>query len=116
LWTTRSGGIDLRAERRRDIEARQAAESSRRAALERRITIRALFERWAAVDLAPRLAADGRRLGRKEGESSTRAQFERRVFPRLGALAVEEVKRGDLLALLDAAPRPRASCVRQTSC
>jgi integrase len=103
LWTTRSGGIDPRAERRRDIEARQTAESSRRAALERRVSIRALFERWAAVDLAPRLTADGRRLGRKDGGSSTRALFERRVFPRLGHSAVEDVRRGDLLTLLDGA-------------
>jgi len=103
LWTTRSGGIDPRAERRREIEARQTAESSRRAALERRVSIRALFERWAAIDLAPRLTADGRRLGRKDGGSSTRAQFERRVFPRLGDLAVEDVRRGELLALLDTA-------------
>lgn len=103
LWTTRSGGIDPRAERRRNIEARQTAESSRRAALERRIGIRALFERWAAIDLAPRLTADGRRLGRKDGGSSTRAQFERRIFPRIGDSAAEDVRRGDLLALLDSA-------------
>ena len=103
LWTTRSGGIDPRAERRRDIEARQTAESSRRAALERRVTVRALFEGWAAIDLAPRLMADGHRLGRKDGGASTRAQFERRVFPRLGDFAVEDVRRGDLLALMDSA-------------
>jgi len=103
LWTTRSGGIDPRAERRRDIEARRTAESSRRAALERRVSVRALFERWASIDLAPRLTADGHRLGRKDGGSSTRAQFERRVFPRLGDFAVEDVRRGDLLALMDSA-------------
>lgn len=103
LWTTRSGGVDPRAERLRDIEARQTAETSRRAALERRVSIQALFERWAKVDLAPRLTADGRRLGRKDGGSSTRARFERRVFPRLGDSAVEDVRRGDLLALLDSA-------------
>src|SRR5512144_1446771 len=50
--------------RRRAIKARQTAASSRRAALERRVTGRALLERWAAIDLAPRLTADGRRLGR----------------------------------------------------
>lgn len=103
LWTTRSGGIDPRAERQRDIEARRTAESSQRAALERRVSIRALFERWAAIDLAPRLTTDGLRFGRKDGGSSTRAQFERRIFPRLGEFAVEDVKRGDLLALLDSA-------------
>jgi len=103
LWTTRSGGIDPRVERRRDIEARQTAESSRRAALQRRVTVRGLFERWAAVELAPRPTADGRRLGRKDGGASTRAQFERRVFPRLGDSAVEDIRRGDLLALMDSA-------------
>ena len=103
LWTTRSGGVDPRAERRRDIEARQTAEANRRAALERRVSIRALFERWAEIDLASRLTADGRRLGRKDGGSSTRARFERRVFPAVGDSAVEDVRRGDLLALLDSA-------------
>lgn len=94
LWTTRSSGIDPRADRRRQIEAQ-------RLATQRRVTVRALFERWSAVDLAPRLAADGRRLGRKDGGSFTRAQFERRVFSRLGHLAADDVKRGDVLALLD---------------
>ena len=59
LWTTRSGGIDPRAERRRDIEARRTAESSRRAALESAhqhpCTIRALGRH------RPGSASDGRR-------------------------------------------------------
>jgi hypothetical protein len=72
-----------------------------RLATQRRVTVRALFERWSAVDLAPRLAADGRRLGRKDGGCFTRAHFERRVFSRLGHIAAEDVKRCDVLALLD---------------
>ena len=69
-----------------------------RLAAERRLSVRALFERWAAIDLNPRVAADGRRLGRKDGGAFTRAQFERRIFPSLGDVAAEDVKRGDLLS------------------
>jgi integrase len=103
LWTTRSDGIDPRAERRRRIEAEQQAQDEARLAAERRLTVRKLFDRWAAIDLAPRISTDGRRLGRKDGGAFTRAQFERRVFPKIGDMAVEDVKRGNLLDLLDAA-------------
>ena len=101
MWSTRSGGIDPRAERRRRIEAEREAEHDARLAAERRITMHHLFERWVSIDLTPRIAADGRRLGRKDGGAFTRAQFERRVFPRLGHVAAEDVRRGDLLTLLD---------------
>jgi integrase len=102
LWSTRSAGIDPRAERRRRIEAEHETKNEARLASERRITIRKLFDRWAAIELAPRIAADGRRLGRKDAGAYTLAQFQRRIFPRLGDVAVEDVRRGDLLALLDA--------------
>jgi integrase len=103
LWTTRSDGIDPRVERRRRIEAEQQARDEARLAAERRLTVRKLFDRWAAIDLAPRISTDGRRLGRKDGGAFARAQFERRVFPKIGDMAVEDVKRGNLLDLLDAA-------------
>jgi integrase len=102
LWTTRSAGIDPRAERRRRIDAEHEARDAARLASERQVTIRKLFDRWAAVELAPRIAADGRRLGRKDAGAYTLAQFERRIFPTLGNVAAEDVRRGDLLALLDA--------------
>jgi integrase len=102
LWATRSDGVDPRAERRRRIEAERKAQDDARLAAERRLTVRKLFDRWAAIDLAPRTSADGRRLGRKDGGAFARAQFERRVFPKIGDMAVEDVKRGDLLDLLDA--------------
>ncbi len=103
LWSTRSAGVDPRAERRRRIEAEQQAQDEARLAAERRLTVRKLFDRWAAIDLAPRISTDGRRLGRKDGGAFARAQFERRVFPKVGDMAVEDVKRGNLLDLLDAA-------------
>jgi integrase len=43
-----------------------------------------------------------RRLGRKDAGAYTLAQFERRIFPQLGDVTAEDVRRGDLLALLDA--------------
>lgn len=101
LWATRSDGIDPRAERRRRIEAEREAIEEARLAAERRLTVRRLFDRWAAIDLAPRTGTDGRRLGRKDGGAYARAQFERRVFPKIGDMAVEDVKRGTLIDLLD---------------
>ena len=101
LWATRSDGLDPRAERRRRIQAEHLAQDDARLAAERRLTVRKLFEQWALIDLTPRTSADGRRLGRKDGGAFTQAQFERRVFPTIGDRAVEEVKRGDLLGLLD---------------
>jgi hypothetical protein len=59
LWSTRSSGIDPRAERQRQIRAREEAEVQERLACERRITVQALFDRWAATDLQPRVLADG---------------------------------------------------------
>jgi integrase len=103
LWSIRSSGIDRRAERRRRIEIEQKAAEEARLAAGRRITLRQLFDRWAQIDLAPRIAADGKRLGRKDAGVFTRAQFERRVFPRLGTAAVEDLRRSDLLSVLDAA-------------
>jgi len=93
--------MDPRAERRRRIEADRQAQDDARLAAERRLTVRKLFGRWATINLAPRTSADGRRLGRKDGGAFTRSQFDRRVFPKIGDRAVEDVKRSDLLDLLD---------------
>lgn len=101
LWSTRSNGVDPRAERRRLAEAQRDAQAQARLADERRITVRALFERWVKIDLQPRVLADGRRMGRQDGGAFTRDQFERRVFAQLGDRAIEDVNRADLIGLLD---------------
>ncbi len=103
LWELRSRGLDPRAERAKSIKAEQAAQEAARAEEDRRISLRTLFEQWVATDLQPRIRADGKRAGRKDGGAFTQAQFDRRVFPKLGALAVEDVRKADLLAVLDAA-------------
>lgn len=102
LWDLRSDGTDPRALRLKQIAEQREADLEAAAALTRKITTRVLFERWRAVDLQPRIGADGKRIGRKDCGEYTRQQFERRVFPKLGDMAVDQIKRGDLLALLDA--------------
>ncbi|HEX6705228.1 MAG TPA: tyrosine-type recombinase/integrase [Albitalea sp.] len=103
LWNLRSSGVDPRAQRESDIKQRLQAREAERTAADRRVTVRELFERWAATDLQPRIRTDGKRMGRKDGGAFARAQFERRVFPALAAKAIEEVRKADLLAILDAA-------------
>ena len=112
----RSGVHDLREHFERE---RQAAEQERRAteadrrrvaeqlerealAEQRRATVRQLFQRWQAIELVPQKRADGTRMGRKDGGEWVRQSFERRVFPELGDVPAEEVKRTDLLKILDA--------------
>ena len=95
--------IERRAREQAAHDRAQEEESQRLASLERqrRLTVRQLFDRWASVDLKPHIGADGRRQGRKDGGQYTREQFERHVFPHIGDLPAAEVKRGDLMAILD---------------
>lgn len=115
----RAGTRDLRehfVQQRRDAEladadARRAAETARReaeerevaAALqrERRISVRALFDRWVKVELQARVGADGKRIGRKDGGKYTSEQFGRYVFPALGDRAITDVAKADLMVILD---------------
>ena len=102
-WDLRSEGTDPRALRLKTIATKRQADLDEAAAAKRKVTVRVLFERWCAVDLQPRVGTDGKRIGRKDAGAYTRAQFERRVFPTIGNAAADEIKRGDLLELLDAA-------------
>ncbi len=93
------------AERQEAEEAARAqeAEARRLAELEqqRRLDIRQLFDRWANVDLKPRIGADGRRQGRKDGGEYTRQQFERHVFPYIGHLLATGMRAAALMTILD---------------
>ena len=82
-------------------EARAQAQATELEA-QRSITLRALFERWAATELAPKTGTDGRRVGRKDGGALALAQFEKRVFPTLGTAAAAAITKADLLSILDA--------------
>lgn len=56
-----------------------------------RMTVRQLFEHWMKVDLARR----------KDGGSEVRRMLEKDVMPTLGAMAVEDVRKGHVSLLLD---------------
>ena len=101
LWKQRSEGNDPRALRQRKIDEEHARQLEAAEAARRRLTVRDLFDHWARVELAPQLRADGQRRGRKDGGEYIRQQFDRRIFPGLGSVAATDVRKADLLAVLD---------------
>lgn len=109
----RQGARDLREHLKRlDDAQRQAAnelqaaatEAARQAALlaERRLNVRQVFERWRETELQPTMRADGKRAGRKDGGAYISQQFERHVFPTLGERPIADLRKADVLALIDA--------------
>lgn len=87
-----------------DKEKRTAEAAEQQAELDkqRRLTIRQVFDRWAATELAPHVGGDGKRIGRKDGGQYVRDQFERRVFADFGNVAIIDVRKADVLTILDA--------------
>lgn len=61
-------------------------------ALQARITVADLFERWATVEL----------IRRRDGGKEIRRMFQKDVLPIIGALAVEDVRKGHITAVTDA--------------
>jgi integrase len=92
---------DLVRDRQAKLAAKRAEAAAADLAQSRQITLRQLFERWAATELTPRVGTDGRRIGRKDGGQYLLEQFERRVFPTLGTVAVPAITKADLLTILD---------------
>ncbi len=87
------------AEEQRQIEATAQAAV---AASQRRKSVRQVFDQWRATELQPLVRADGKRIGRKDGGQYVLEQFTRHVFPAIGDQALEDIRKADLLALLDA--------------
>lgn len=94
--------VDSRLDAARARRLADEAEKQASLELQRRLTVRQLFDRWAATELAPHTRADGKRTGRKDGGQYSREQFERRIFPAIGQMPVTEVRKSDVLAILDA--------------
>ncbi len=90
----------LREKQRLEAEIQQAEDSA--FAASRRKTFRLVFDDWRAADLQPRDRANGKRTGRVDGGQYVFEQFTRHVFPAVGGVALEDVRKADLLALLDA--------------
>ncbi len=73
---------------------RQAEQEAQRKILEAaqsRQTVKDLFDRWAEVDL----------IRRKDGGKEVRRMFEKDVLPKIGTLAVEDVKKGHITLVTD---------------
>jgi integrase len=93
---------DLRQQADKDKRAAATADQQAELDRQRRLTVIQVFERWAATELAPHVGGDGKRVGRKDGGQYIREQFNRRVFVTLGDIAVIDVRKADILAILDA--------------
>lgn len=76
---------------RKQRQAEQEAQRKILEAAQARQTVNDLFERWAEVDL----------VRRKDGGKEIRRMFEKDVLPKLGALAVEDVKKGNITSVTD---------------
>jgi len=93
---------DARQRDEKDKRAAATAEQQAELDRQRRLTVKQVFERWATTELAPHIGGDGKRIGRKDGGQYVREQFDRRVFATLGEIAVIDVRKADILAILDA--------------
>jgi integrase len=82
---------------REELEAAAQVDLER----QRRLTVRQLFDRWRETELQPRLRADGKRTGRKDGGQYVFEQFGRHVFPTIGEIALENLRKTELLSVLD---------------
>ena len=101
-----SGVLDLREHLEAERQLHDAQRTAEQARLEAeqekqrralavdaaRQTVRDLFERWVAVDL----------IRRKDGGKETRRMFEKDVLPMIGAIAVEDVRKGHVTGVTDA--------------
>ena len=92
---------DARQQASKDKLAAATAKKQVELEMQRRLTVKQVFERWAATELAPHVGGDGKRIGRKDGGQYVREQFERRVFATLGDIAIADVSKADILAILD---------------
>ena len=93
---------DLVRDKRAKLDAIRAKETADVLESQRRLSVKQVFTQWAATELAPHIGGDKKRIGRKDGGQYVFNQFERRVFPSLGNIAIQDVRKGDVLAILDA--------------
>ncbi|MBA3477953.1 MAG: tyrosine-type recombinase/integrase [Lautropia sp.] len=82
------------------VDSQQAAETERKRAAEEQRQVEAAA--LAATELQPRIRADGKRVGRKDGGQYVAEQFTRHVFPLIGNMVLEDVRKADLFQVLDA--------------
>jgi integrase len=71
---------------------KQLAEQAENARQQARMTVNKLFENWETLDLSVR---------RKDKGKDIRRIFEKDVLPAIGAMSVEDVRKGNIAAVLD---------------
>ncbi|MFM0125938.1 integrase arm-type DNA-binding domain-containing protein [Paraburkholderia sp. RL18-101-BIB-B] len=104
LATARERAAEIRALARSGIDIQKQIEDARVAAAdalqrerealaarERRLTVRALFERWAELEL----------VGRKDRGAETRRGLEKDVLPSIGNRYADDIRRRDVMDILD---------------
>jgi integrase len=94
LKVMRRDGTDPAAERERQAAERtavRAAEEARIAALNARMLVLDLFERWMSLEIAKR---------RDQG-AETRRMFEKDILPEIGTMPVDEIRKGHIAAIVD---------------
>ncbi len=96
-----SKGIDA-TKTRQLLIAQQRADAAAQAEADRRaVTLLQVFNQWRETSLRPRVRTDGKRIGRKDGGQYVAEQFTRYVFPKLGDVAIADIRKPDVFAILD---------------
>lgn len=77
-----------------ELAKKEAEKLARQARLDtdNRVTVKVLFERWEKLDLSKR----------KDNGKEIRRMFEKDVLPAIGHMPVEDVKKGHVIAIVDA--------------
>jgi integrase len=94
LKVMRRDGTDPATERERQAAeqaAAQAAEGARIAALNARMLVVDLFERWMSLEITKR----------KDKGKEMRRMFDTDILPEIGTMLVEEVRKGHIAAIVD---------------
>lgn len=93
LKLKRREGVDPTEERERQEAALQTAmldSAARLAAVNARMTTRALFERWMTLEISKR----------RDGGKEMRRMFEKDILPEIGDMAVEDVKKAHVATII----------------
>ena len=96
-----SKGSDVTKARQQAINQQRAKIAEVEAANRRAVTLNQVFAQWRETALTPRLKADGKRIGRKDGGQYVAEQFTRHVFPKLGDLPIASIRKPDVFIILD---------------
>lgn len=94
-------GIDATKTRQRVIEQQREELAAQNEAARRAVTLMQVFEQWRDTALRPRIKTDGKRVGRKDAGKYVSEQFTRYVFPKLGAVAMANIRKADVFEILD---------------